>query len=642
MVENRKIFSYFKPAETSPEPKSVAGVKRPSSKDGPCSSSPLTSCPPDLSSPTQERPKQEQVVSEGRSGDTITGAAETTQNQPIAMDEPAVSSFTTLPGSQRVFKDGQIMITASDDDDDYSINSIAVSTDELLARFLGTSGQDKKSDTDMSSSKGRKGSRAKSKSKSGTKGDQTTAVSARHKFSLDDLVADAMQDKEREAQVSAAKVLIRDSVGKYKAKGKNTSGKDDIYASLVSDTSDPVAARRLKDAVLRTEALRQGTSWSFFSDDPPTVDTETFPSQSVDPGSWEAVLRVATEPRDELRFAYISCLQASPESLISSLVQPSHIDRLFATLGARNSALETSEPVVPDIRNVDEEGELSSSPASVEPPPPAARRFLLSVLALLSNLAEKLNALARERSLKILFRLVLDETVMGDGAVRVNTLRAISALFGQSERVLPAVNAHELALNAYKTVKDTSLQCLLLKNIPPITPELALFRCRLASAFLFRDSSPLDKSDTELINLRKISSQLKDERFKVNELRPDDKEPFDFANLAALTTILDVAIDSGTLQSSFSGKEDEIEFNKQVDKLADRVKAIFTSIQDSGASHMKRTEAKESLQALHYRLVYTVRTKPVQKKSFFGASNDDEYTESSGKRDILEKFLGVR
>ncbi|KDB22789.1 hypothetical protein H109_05290 [Trichophyton interdigitale MR816] len=672
MKENHKISSYFKPAESSSEPHPVAGVKRPSSKDGPCSSSPLTSCPPDLSSPVQftsslSEPKQEQVILQDRSRNDSSGAAESSHRQHLPMDEPAVSSFTTVPGSQRVFKDGQIVITASDDDDDdYSINSIAISTDELLAKFLGTSGQNEGSDTDMSGSKGRKGSRAKPKPKS--KETHTATTRSTHKFSLDDLVADAMHDKEREAQVSAAKVLIQESMGKYKAKGKTPADKDDnIYASLVSDTSDPVAVRRLKDAVLRTEALRQGISWSFFRGDPPTVEVEPFPILSVDPGSWEGVLRepssrdraflsgvvgevlkyiplqedvllwilqsVATEPRDELRFAYISTLQVSPEYQISSLVQPSHIDRLFATLGAKNSALDASEPLVPDTHNVDGEESL----------PPIDRKYLLSVLTLLSNVAEKLNALTREHTLKILFRLALDETVMNDGAVCSETRRAIPALFGQSRSsALPEANAHKLAQNAYQTVKDTTLQCLLLRNIPPITPEIALFRCRLASAFLFMDSSPLDKSDAELINLRKIISQLKGDRFKVNEHRPEDKEPFDFANLAALTTILDVAIDSGTLQPSFLDKEGEIEFNKQVDKLADRVKAIFTAIQDSGASHMKRTEAKESLQALHYRLVYTVRTKPVLKKSYFVASNDDDYAGGSGKRDILERFLGVR
>ncbi|KAM5473397.1 hypothetical protein MauCBS54593_002191 [Microsporum audouinii] len=654
MVENRKISSYFKRAEPA-ETHSVAGVKRPSSKDGP--SSPLASCPPDLSSvlftsPIRE-PRQQQVILEDRSRNA--GSSQPIQSTPV-MDEPGgSSSFVSIPGSQRVLKDGQIMITASDDDDDYSINSATLSADELLARFLGSSSRKEDPDTDMSASKGGKASKAHGQTAAGTK----------HKFSLDDLVADAMQDKEREAQVSAAKVFIRESIGKNKVKDKHPSDRDDIYASLVSDNSDPVAIRRLKDAVMRTEALQQGTGWSFFRDDPPKAIVPDFPGELIDLGSWEAVLRepasreraflsgvvgeilnyvplpddvllwiihsVATEPRDELRFAYTTALQVCPESRISSLIQPSHIDQLFVTLGAKSSALAISELVQPDTRNFDEE----------EPSPPLNNRSLLSVLTLVSNLAKKFNALTREHTLKILFRLVLDEVVMNDGAICAEAQQAIASLFSESNAASPGLNVHELAAHAYQTVKDTTLQCLLLKHIPPVFPEIALFRCRLASAFLFRDSSLLDKPDTELINLQKISSQLKGERFKVNEHRAEDKEPFNFANLAALTTILDIAIGPGTFEPSFPSKEAEMEFNRQVDKLAGRVKAIFTAIQDSGASHMKRTEAKEGLQALHYRLVYTVRTKPIQKKSFFIAAKDEGWS-GSGKRDILEKFLNIR
>ncbi|KAF3491403.1 uncharacterized protein GIQ15_00920 [Arthroderma uncinatum] len=589
MVENRKISSYFKRSEST-ERQLVAGVKRPGSKDGPPSSSPLTPCPPDYSSVQFTSPilapKQLQVL-EDRSRHA--GESEAIQSTPMDEPEPypAVSSFASVPGSQRVLKDGEIMITASDDDDDYSINSITISTDDLLARFLATPRQKESSDTDMPASKGRK---AKGKA---NKGGQA-ATGAIPKFSLDDLVADATQDKEREAQVSAAKILLKESAGQSKGKGKHPSGRDDIYASLVSDTSDTAAIRRLKDAVSRTEAFQEGTSWSFFREDPPKATPQSFPGKSIYPGSWEAVLRVATEPRDELRFAYTSALH-------------------------------------PDTPNLDDE----------EPPPPLDTTFLLSVLTLLAGLAEKLNPPTREHTLKILFRLALDETVMNDGAVSAETQRAIVSLFGDPEPALSGLNVYELAEHVYGTVKDTNLQSLLLKHIPPVSPELALFRCRLATAFLFRDSSPLDKPAAHLINIQKLSSQLKSDRFKANEHRSEDRTPFNFAELVALTTILDIAIDSGTLQPSFPSKEAEMEFNKQVDKLADRVKTAFTAIQDSGASHMKRTEAKEGLQALHYRLIHTVRTRPVQKKSWFISPNEEGRI-GPGKKDILEKFLGVK
>ena len=49
----------------------------------------------------------------------------------------------------------------------------------------------------------------------------------------------------------------------------------------------------------------------------------------------------------------------------------------------------------------------------------------------------------------------------------------------------------------------------------------------------------------------------------------------------------------------------------------DRIKKIFTSIEDSGVSHLKRTLAKEGLEALHYRVLYSVRSKPQPRRVGF-------------------------
>lgn len=58
-----------------------------------------------------------------------------------------------------------------------------------------------------------------------------------------------------------------------------------------------------------------------------------------------------------------------------------------------------------------------------------------------NNCIRRLNALTREHTLKILFRLALDETVMNDGAVCAEARRAIPALFGQSRSsALPEAN----------------------------------------------------------------------------------------------------------------------------------------------------------------------------------------------------------
>ena len=69
--------------------------------------------------------------------------------------------------------------------------------------------------------------------------------------------------------------------------------------------------------------------------------------------------------------------------------------------------------------------------------------------------------------------------------------------------------------------------------------------------------------------------------------------------------------------------DDEKAFNLAVDSLAHTLKHLFTSITDSGASHMRRTECKDGMERVYYRLIYGVRTKPRgragQRVGLFGA-----------------------
>lgn len=71
--------------------------------------------------------------------------------------------------------------------------------------------------------------------------------------------------------------------------------------------------------------------------------------------------------------------------------------------------------------------------------------------------------------------------------------------------------------------------------------------------------------------------------------------------------------------------------------LAQKINAMFASIVDTGASHMKRTDAKEVLEAFHSRLLYAVRTEPKPKSMMFGDSIADE--ESALMKNFLNKFV---
>lgn len=106
-----------------------------------------------------------------------------------------------------------------------------------------------------------------------------------------------------------------------------------------------------------------------------------------------------------------------------------------------------------------------------------------------------------------------------------------------------------------------------------------------------------------------------DKRFQVRLFQ--GKADYDWRELIALTALLGFAIDLSALQLNYKGADAENNFNADIDKLASQIKTIFSSIQVSGASHMTLTLAKGDLEALHYRILYSIRSKPPPKKTLF-------------------------
>lgn len=140
-----------------------------------------------------------------------------------------------------------------------------------------------------------------------------------------------------------------------------------------------------------------------------------------------------------------------------------------------------------------------------------------------------------------------------------------------------------------------------------------------------------------LINVKRITHFLRDKRFDVKSYKHVGQGGYDYLELGAMTSLLNIVIDFGRTSPSFSDRESEIFFNADIDALSDRVKKIFSSIADTGASHLRRTEAKQGLEALHYRIVYSVRSKPPPKKQPFGSSGHDDWEGVSNNSSMMEK-----
>lgn len=154
----------------------------------------------------------------------------------------------------------------------------------------------------------------------------------------------------------------------------------------------------------------------------------------------------------------------------------------------------------------------------------------------------------------------------------------------------------------------------------------------MALAFFFDDPTYLEKASTDLLQLSAVIEHLSQPSFHINSNT-------DYVQLAARISFLDVGIDHGLAPTDSLSEQDKANFDREVDRLARTIKTMFTSLVDSGASHMTRTEAKEVLQLLHYRLIYAVRTRPEPKSSVFrplAASADDP---GGPEASFMKKFL---
>lgn len=114
----------------------------------------------------------------------------------------------------------------------------------------------------------------------------------------------------------------------------------------------------------------------------------------------------------------------------------------------------------------------------------------------------------------------------------------------------------------------------------------------------------------------------------------------DYHELAALMSMLDVAIDNGiSMDMDHTDPAGEQEFNADVDALAQRIKGLWSNINDSGASFISRIDAKEVMEGVRHRLMYAVRTKPKPKCSMFETIPDN--TEQIQKQSIMmNKYFG--
>ncbi|KAL8973982.1 MAG: hypothetical protein Q9197_001777 [Variospora fuerteventurae] len=229
----------------------------------------------------------------------------------------------------------------------------------------------------------------------------------------------------------------------------------------------------------------------------------------------------------------------------------------------------------------------------------------------------------------ILSRLLLDAAIVRD----CTTLSRIGDLIqvivdrlthdDMNKDLTRSVNQIATAsIAVYHSVKDLGLQLQLLRSFPAFCMESGLLQRRLALAFFFDEQNFLMKPAGSLVDFEAVKRRLDRPDFVV-------KSTTNYSDLAAAIAILAIGIDDGDPPPDSASKEAQAAFDKGVDSVAQKIKAMFNQINDTGAAHMKRTDAKQSLESFHSTLVYAVRTKQKAK----GGIWDEE--------EVIEKQRGV-
>lgn len=145
------------------------------------------------------------------------------------------------------------------------------------------------------------------------------------------------------------------------------------------------------------------------------------------------------------------------------------------------------------------------------------------------------------------------------------------------------------------TISDPDVRYSLLTTLPCVTPRTHLFRRRLALAYLFQDPTYLSKDYPDLVRLQRFARLLKSS--PTFEISSDT----DYDELRATICILDIAIDDGPT----SGEPNTNDL--EVDALVETFRNMFSRIRDTNAQNLSRTESKDVIERLMFRLRFGVR-----------------------------------
>ncbi|KAI9877271.1 MAG: hypothetical protein M1823_007130, partial [Watsoniomyces obsoletus] len=206
----------------------------------------------------------------------------------------------------------------------------------------------------------------------------------------------------------------------------------------------------------------------------------------------------------------------------------------------------------------------------------------------------------------IVCRITLDEGFMSTAAISAKVEALLQTLISLPDKEARDHVTDCILNDMGQHLHAPNLQSQLLTHLVPTSPTACNLRIKLAFMFLLGpESSSLLPNIPSTNLLDALTAHLASSPYF--DTSPRNARTLNYAHLRARTSLLDIAISDGHQPQSFAAVDNEgitePIFNASVDSLADAIKAKYTSISDSGASHMMRTEAKDALVAVYLRVM---------------------------------------
>ncbi|RMZ89205.1 hypothetical protein DV736_g3564, partial [Chaetothyriales sp. CBS 134916] len=626
------------------------------------SPAPTTSCP---STPSEVR----QTLGEIDEQIQVELAAE----KPLPDRSPTAKFSNVLKATQNVACAGEVVVVRDSEDDSESLLSL----DELV-------GFTKKGDvdTDLSSpaeldAEAREKERIKTlilftqprpSERPGTlRLRDLDAQERSKKFNITKYLGNEAELRERDESLRETRLRYEVLKAQLEAERSGEGHKLLLESLMADDGKDENDVARLMSAVSRTEALSTEKTFSFLGSSDlshqhdgtaclPEYPEAAIPMKLWWPGdddtrsrtllsgliaelaaagrlsdaalSWMFKALVA-ENDAYLRSAYIQCLKRSSSWWTRTNLAAADIRQCFQSLGASAVNVKSGTAIVTSRHP------LKKSSAG-EP------TLLLDVLELLQELCLHMDFLALSTLASIACRLAVDVDLMASSQLPGQVERLLATLLDLPEKEARFFVADHILDDMSKNLQDPGLQTLLLTHMLPTSQTASQLRLRLSHCFLLGrdDTAPAVSSAPFAIDLASLMKHIATDT-SFNTAQPSK---LDFTALRARTAILDTAISDGGRPATFATPSDKASFNKSVDALAAVVKDTFVRISDSGASHMSRTEAKDALQALYYRLLFAVRTEPQPKRNIFDPRSGrlregSEYRDEERRQEFMQGFL---